>query len=323
MEHIFIINPVSGTANARILLEPAIQKAAQALSLPYRIVETEYPGHGKILAQSIAEEGKPVRFYACGGDGTFNEVVAGTLGYCNAETACIPCGSGNDFIRNFGTREEFLDLENQMQGEGCTIDLIKTQYGISAAICSAGLDAQVAYGIPKFRRIPFAGGEMAYKLSILTSLCTRLGHKLRIEADGEVFTGEYLMLAICNGRTYGGGFQAAPQADLQDGLLDLVLVKKISRLRIAGVVSIYQQGRHIRDGKVIPELQDVLTFRRVKQVQVSVLDHRPIVVTQDGECAPRMALSARVAEGAARIVLPRSVCNRRGAQEERSPEKCL
>ena len=281
MEHIFIINPVSGTSNARTVLEPAIQKAAADLSLSYQIILTEYPGHAREIAEKFSKTGKPVRFYACGGDGTFNEVVSGTLGWPNAETACVPCGSGNDFVRNFGTREEFLDLPNLIRGESCSIDLIKTQYGIATAICSAGLDAQVAYGIPKFRRIPFAGGEMAYKLSILTSLCSRLGHQLRIEADGEVFTGEFLMLAICNGRTYGGGFQAAPQADLQDGLLDLILVRKISRLRIAGVVKTYQQGGHLEDGKVIPELQDVMTFRRVRSVTVETLDQRPIVVTQE------------------------------------------
>ena len=316
MEHIFIINPVSGTANAQKILEPAIQKAAEELSVPCQILQTEYPGHARELAGKYAKTGKPVRFYACGGDGTLNEVIAGTLGHPNAETACVPCGSGNDFVRNFGTREAFLDLKDLMEGESCVIDLIRTQYGIAAAICSAGLDAQVAYGIPKFRRIPFAGGETAYKLSILTSLCSRLGHKLRIEADGEVFTGEFLMLAICNGRTYGGGFQAAPEADLQDGLLDLILVKKISRLRIAGVVSTYQKGNHLQEGKVIPELQDVLLYRRVKTLHVQVLDHRPIVVNQDGECAPRMDLKARVEPGAARIVLPKALCSRSGLRKE-------
>ena len=310
MEHIFIINPVSGTANAQTLLEPAISKAAEALSIPFQIIRTEYPGHAKELAEQFAKSGELVRLYACGGDGTFNEVVAGTLGYPNAETACVPCGSGNDFVRNFGTKEEFLDLPNLIRGKSCLIDLIETQYGIATAICSAGLDAQVAYGIPKFRRIPFAGGETAYQLSILTSLCSRLGHRLRIEADGEVFTGKYLMLAICNGMTYGGGFRAAPQADLQDGLLDLVMVKKISRLRIAGVVSTYKQGRHLQDGKVIPALQDVMTFRRVKAVKVQTLDNRPIVVTQDGECAPRTELSARVEPLSARVVLPESICQR-------------
>lgn len=325
MEHIFIINPVSGTANPRLTLESAIKEASEALSVPCKILETEYPGHARALAEKYAKTGKNIRFYACGGDGTLNEVVEGTLGYPNAETACVPCGSGNDFIRNFGAKEAFLDLKNQIQGESCSIDLIRTQYGIATAICSAGLDAQVAYGIPKFRRIPFAGGETAYKLSILTSLCSRLGHKLRIEADGEVFTGEFLMLAICNGRTYGGGFQAAPQADLQDGLLDLILVKKISRLRIAGVVSTYQQGGHLQDGKVIPSLQDVMTYRRVKRVKVQTLDHRPIVVTQDGECAPRTELFAEVAVNAARVVLPASVCSRSesASRDVSSLAKCL
>ena len=307
MEHIFIINPVSGTVNARLALEPEIRKAAEKLSLSFEILETEHPGHGKEIAERYASTGKPVRLYACGGDGTFNEVVAGAMGYPNAEVACVPCGSGNDFIRNFGEKEEFLDLENQIRGQACTIDLIKTQCGISTAICSAGLDAQVAYGIPKFRRLPFTGGEMAYKLSILTSLCSRLGHKLRIEADGEVFTGEYLMLAVCNGRTYGGGFRAAPEADLQDGLLDVVLVKKISRLRIAGVVNTYKQGKHLKDGEPIPELRDVITFRRVKKVRVQVLDHRPIVVNQDGECAPQMELCAEIKPMSARVSLPQSV----------------
>ena len=310
MEHIFIINPVSGTGNAQTILEPAIQKAARELSISYQILYTEHPGHAKEIAEKFSSAGTPVRFYACGGDGTFNEVVSGTLGFPNAETACVPCGSGNDFVRNFGTKEDFLNLKNLIQGESCLIDLIRTQYGIATAICSAGLDAQVAYGIPKFRRIPFAGGETAYKLSILTSLCSKLGHRLRIEADGEVFTGEYLMLAICNGMTYGGGFKAAPQADLQDGLLDLVMVKKISRLRIAGVVSTYQQGGHIKDGKVIPEFQDVMTYRRVRKINVEILDQRPIVVTQDGECAPRMSLHAEVEPNGARVTLPRSVCNR-------------
>ena len=259
MEHIFIINPVSGTENPQTLLQPAIQKAAAELSIPYQIIQTEYPGHAKEIAEKFSKQGKPVRFYACGGDGTLNEVIAGTLGFPRAETACVPCGSGNDFVRNFGTREEFLDLKDLIQGESCNIDLIRTQYGIAAAICSAGLDAQVAYGIPRFRRLPFAGGETAYKLSILTSLCSRLGHKLRIDADGEIFTGEYLMLAICNGMTYGGGFKAAPQADMQDGLLDLILVRKISRLRIAGVVNTYKQGKHLSDGIVNPKLQDVIT----------------------------------------------------------------
>lgn len=87
---------------------------------------------------------------------------------------------------------------------------MRTDRGVAAAICSAGLDAQVAYGIPKFRRLPLCGGQMAYNLSIVQQVCGRLGRRLRIVADGREYTGEYLMAAVCNGVSYGGGFRAAP-----------------------------------------------------------------------------------------------------------------
>ena len=147
------------------------------------------------LAAEQAEAGEEVRLYACGGDGTFNEVLRGVRGRANAAVGCIPCGSGNDFVRNFGGREPFLDLERMMRGPAVNIDLIQTEKGIATTICSAGLDAQVAYGIPKFRRLPFCGGTMAYNLSIVQSICGPLGHHLRVQADDEVITGDFLMLA--------------------------------------------------------------------------------------------------------------------------------
>lgn len=305
MEHIFIINPVSGSTNPETYLRSKIQHIAEKLNLSYEILITKYAGHAKEIAKTYSQTGKLIRFYACGGDGTLNEIVEGTLGYPNVDTACIPCGSGNDFVRNFGTKEDFLNLENMIRGDRILIDIITTQYGIATAICSAGLDAQVAYGIPKFRRIPFCGGETSYKLSIITSLCSKLGHQLRIEADGEVFEDNFLMLAICNGKTYGGGFMAAPEANMQDGLLDFVMVKKVSRFRIAKVVNLYKQGKHIVNGCVLPEFQDVMTYRRVKNIHIKVLDHRPIIVTKDGECAPRMILDASITPRSANIVLPK------------------
>ncbi len=87
---------------------------------------------------------------------------------------CLPYGSGNDFLRTYGTKEEFLDSTPSWQAGRSAIDLMQTSLGLSATICAAGLDAQVAYGIPKFRRIPLCGGEAAYVLSIVEQLC---GHR--------------------------------------------------------------------------------------------------------------------------------------------------
>lgn len=307
MRHVFIVNPVSGKADASGVLVPQIIEAAKAAGVEYEILLTEYPGHAVRLARSQAEPGEPVRLYACGGDGTLNEVLLGAGGSANTEVACVPCGSGNDFVRNFGGQALFLNLPDLIAGQAVSIDLIETQYGIAAAICSAGLDAQVAYGIPKFRRMPFCGGSMAYNLSIVQCVCGRLGHKLRITADGESVTGEYLMLAICNGTAYGGGFIAAPEASMSDGLLDLVVVKKIGRARMLQVIGLYKSGKHIQNGQVIPELRDVIDYKRVRRVEVQTLDGKPIVVTQDGECAPRNNLTAVVKPGAARVVLPKSL----------------
>ena len=167
MRHVFIVNPVSGKADASGTLVPQIIEAAKSLGADYEILLTEYPGHGVELAAEQAETGEEVRLYACGGDGTFNEVIRGARGHANAAVGCIPCGSGNDFVRNFGGREPFLDLKRMMCGQAVNIDLIQTEKGIATTICSAGLDAQVAYGSPKFRRLPFCGGTMAYNLSIV------------------------------------------------------------------------------------------------------------------------------------------------------------
>ena len=99
------------------------------------------------------------------------EAMTGVQGFSNAAVGCLPYGSGNDFLRTYGTRAEFTDLDAQLAGGEVTIDLLETSLGLSATICAAGLDAQVAYGIPKFRRIPLCGGEVSYLLSIVEQLC--------------------------------------------------------------------------------------------------------------------------------------------------------
>ena len=116
MRHVFLVNPVSGKADASLTLVPRIVEACAAAGVDYEIALTEYPGHGARLARQWAETGEPVRLYACGGDGTFNEVLRGAMGWANAAVGCVPCGSGNDFIRNYGTAEQFLNLDAQLNG---------------------------------------------------------------------------------------------------------------------------------------------------------------------------------------------------------------
>ncbi len=315
MKHIFIINPVSGKKNVSVALRAQIRKAAQHIEADVEVINSKYKGNCTEVTRQWAawaeQNEEIVRVYACGGDGTLNEVFEGAKNCPYIEVGCVPCGSGNDFIRNYGCNDDFLDLVSLMQGKAEKIDMIQSNAGWAASICAAGLDAKVAYNIPKYRRIPLCGGAMAYYMSIVEQLCGKMGHKLAIEIDGEQFEGEYLLLAICNGRYYGSGFYAAPEAYLDDGLLDVILVKKISRLRIAKVLDIYKKGTHLLNGQIRDDVADIVEFRRGRNVSIRVLDSEPIIATVDGECSPHTELHASVVEQCVKFIVPQKLVNQK------------
>ena len=213
MSTLFLLNPTAGKQDCTAALRPQIEAAAARAGLDpsqLTILCTQYAGHAQAVAQKAAEQaaqaGQELRIFTAGGDGTFMEAMTGARGFSGTAVGCLPYGSGNDFLRTYGVREEFLDLDAQLAGQAVPIDLMHTNLGLSATICAAGLDAQVAYGIPKFRRIPFCGGEMAYILSIVQQICGHIGRTIRYQVDDEVITADSMMCAVCNGRAYGGGF---------------------------------------------------------------------------------------------------------------------
>lgn len=318
MQTLFLLNPTAGKLDCTRQLPQQIREAARRACLEDQectICLTEYAGHARELAYTAAEKasqsGQQLRIFTAGGDGTFNEALAGVKGFDNVAVGCLPFGSGNDFLRSFGSKEEFLDLDAQLAGGKASIDVMQTSLGVSATICAVGLDAQVAYGIPKFRRLPFCGGEMAYALSIVEQLCGHLGRKVEYVIDGEVMTVDCLLCAVCNGRTYGGGYMAAPEADLDDGWLDVYIIRKVSRLTIAKLLSMYKAGGHFKNGALTPVAEPYFIYRRAKSVSLRPVDSRgDLIATVDGECAPRSEVSVAVQPLAGNIWLPKPALER-------------
>lgn len=312
MRTLFLLNPTAGKADCTRALPRQIDAAAARAGLArgeYTIRITAHAGHARELANAAARQarqaGEQLRIYTAGGDGTFNEALTGVYGFENAAVGCLPYGSGNDFLRTFGTKEEFLDLDAQLAGGPVAIDLMQTSLGLSATICAAGLDAQVAYGIPKFRRIPLCGGEVAYLLSIVEQLCGHIGRRVTFTIDDEELTVDCLMCAICNGRAYGGGFLAAPEADPADGWLDVMIVRRVGRLTIAKLLGMYKSGRHFVNGQLTEEAKPYFLYRRARRVALRPADGRgPIVATADGECTPCDAVEAVLRPLSGRILLP-------------------
>ena len=322
MRYLFLLNPAAGKQDCTVQLIPQIRAAAARAGwseADYTIHTTEYAGHARELARAAAQEaaqaGDSLRIWTAGGDGTFMEAMTGVQGFSNAAVGCLPYGSGNDFLRTYGTRAEFTDLDAQLAGGEVTIDLLETSLGLSATICAAGLDAQVAYGIPKFRRIPLCGGEMSYLLSIVEQLCGHIGRRVTFTIDDEELTVDCLMCAICNGRTYGGGFCAAPEAQPDDGWLDVYIIRKVSRVTIAKLLGMYKSGKHFQNGQLVRAAEPYFIYRRAKQVSLRAADGRgPIVATADGECAPKEQITVQVQPLAGRILLPKPAFERFAAQ---------
>jgi len=323
LEHAFHHSAVLiGKADCTRMLPRQIDAAAARAGLAtgeYTIRTTAHAGHARELANAAARQarkaGEQLRIYTAGGDGTFNEALTGVYGFENAAVGCLPYGSGNDFLRTFGTKAEFLDLDAQLAGGPVSIDLMQTSLGLSATICAAGLDAQVAYGIPKFRRIPLCGGEAAYALSIVEQLCGHIGRRVEYTIDGETLTVDCLMCAVCNGRTYGGGFCAAPEAQPDDGWLDVYIIRKVSRLTIAKLLGMYKSGGHFRNGQLVRAAEPYFIYRRAKQVSLRAVDGRgPIVATADGECVPKEQITVQVQPLAGRVLLPKPAFERFAAQ---------
>ena len=294
MRTLFLLNPTAGKADCTRTLPQQINVAAARAGLApeeYTIQVTNHAGHARELANAAAQQarqsGEELRVFTAGGDGTFNEALTGIYGYANAAVGCLPFGSGNDFLRTFGTKEEFLDLDAQLAGGPVSIDLMQTSLGLSATICAAGLDAQVAYGIPKFRRIPLCGGEMAYVLSIVEQLCGHIGRRVEYTIDGETLDVDCLMCAICN----------------------------VSRVTIAKLLGMYKSGKHFQNGQLVRAAEPYFIYRRAKQVSLRAADGRgPIVATADGECAPKEQITVQVQPLAGRILLPKPAFERFAAQ---------
>jgi YegS/Rv2252/BmrU family lipid kinase len=297
LKHLFIINPAAGKYDRSHEVLEKLITLTDGLELNWDYVLTERPWHGAELARAAAEKGEPVRIYACGGDGTLNEVVNGAAGFPNAAVTHYPTGSGNDFIKIFGPDAPlFYDLHELLGGEEAALDLMDCNGRLAVNICSLGFDARVGMGMADFKRYPLVSGPMAYQLSLIKNVIAGIHRPYRIDLDGETFDGDYTLMAACNGRYYGGGFNPAPAAMPDDGILDFVVVRAVSRFTVAAAVKQYAGGG--AEG-----LGDFIKMRRGRSLRVEC--DRMSMVNVDGERMDAISLSIALSAKKINFIYPR------------------
>ena len=228
MTHLFIINPAAGSRDRTKKYSVEIHDICSAKGLDYRIEVSKAPGDCTRIAREAALTGEEYRLYACGGDGTLNEVVAGAAGFDNVAVTVFSGGSGNDFVKIFSEPRAFFDLERLLDAEEVTFDLIRCNDDISLNICSVGLDARVGTDVSNYKRLPMLHGMRAYIASTVVNVIRGISEHYVVEINGETIDSRQTMICICNGRYYGGGFYAMPDADPSDGMLDVLLVDHVT-----------------------------------------------------------------------------------------------
>lgn len=298
MTHLFIINPAAGSMDRTKKYSVAIHDACEKKGISYRIAVSEKPGDCCRLAREAAESGEEYRIYACGGDGTLNEVVQGAAGYDNVAVTVFSGGSGNDFVKLFDEPQAFFDLERLLDAQEETFDLIKCNEDFALNICSVGLDARIGTDVSHYRRIPLLQGFRAYAASTVVNVIKGIAEHYKVEINGEVIDDKFTMICVCNGRYYGGGFNPVPHADPADGQLEVLLVKKVSRLQVPGVIGKYKSGQYEKLPKLV---------RHIRTDRVRIICDKETPVNLDGELRMATVVDMSIAKEKLRFFYPKGL----------------
>ena len=298
MKHVFIINPAAGSRNRTQEYSEVIHKICRARKLAYEVRVSTAPGECARIAREAASSGEELRLYACGGDGTLNEVVAGAAGFPNAAVTVFSGGSGNDFVKLFDDPKAFFDLNRLMDADEATFDLIRCNEDIALNICSVGLDARIGTDVSNYKRLPLLHGFRAYAASTVVNIVKGVAEHYVVEVNGETIDGEQTFVCVCNGRYYGGGFNPVPEADPTDGMLDVLLVRKVSRGEIPGIIGKYKNGRY----NELPEY-----VRYIKTDSVKITCDKPTPVNLDGESRIARVVEMKVAQEKIRFFYPKGL----------------
>lgn len=301
MKYLFVVNPKAGKKNPMDTVFPEMAKTCSELGIQYDYAVTEYPGHATEIVKKASAENESVKVFSCGGDGTLCEVANGAVGCDNVEIGCIPCGSGNDYIKSYGEKP-FYDLKRNISGESIEVDAVKCGDKYSLNICSMGLDAEVANRMSKIKNLPLITGKMAYNLALVRTFLGNLDNEFAIKIDDkEEVRGKYFFAIAACGEYYGGGYKGGSGAVTNDGLLDFIMIKKVPRIKVLSLLGSYKDGTYIHNKK----FEKILTRHMGKRMSVTC--ERPAALNRDGECVVVNSVEMSIVPGAVRFILPQGI----------------
>jgi YegS/Rv2252/BmrU family lipid kinase len=261
-----------------------------------------------VLARQAADDGASL-LVAVGGDGTVNEIVQGLAGRDGVELAVIPRGTGWDFVRTYGIPRRFEDaVAVAREGHAQAIDLGRAHYrawdgseaeSYFANIASAGMSGAIAKRANETSKA--LGGKASYLWATLTVFARWRNDEVQVAVDGEQRTGRMHDVVVANGRFFGGGMMICPEAEPDDGLLDVLLIGDLTKRDLLLTLPKTYRGRHLPHPKA--EL--------LRGGAVEVDSQEPLPIELDGEQPGTTPVRFEIVPQALRLRVPKAPTRRR------------
>ena len=284
-----VVNPSAGGGRAARAL-PLVQARLRALGLDVETDATRDLGHAAELATAAARAGRIV--VTLGGDGLLGCVAGALREVPGAVMGVLPGGRGNDFARMAGIPLDAAQAcEVIAHGHARAIDLGLAGERAFIGIASLGFDSD-ANRIAN--EAPGRLGRLVYVYGLLRALASWKPASFTVVVDGERVSFSGWSVAAANSKAYGGGMLLAPDARLDDGALDVVMISDLTKLAYVRAAPSVFKGTHVRNPAV----------RILRGGEVRVESDRPFVVYADGDPIGETPITLRAAPSALQVLMP-------------------
>ena len=295
---VVFVNSAAGGGGARVCL-PRIQEVFKSLRIQAQFVMTNSASDLESRAHDQILQGQDLLF-AMGGDGTFQALVNASFG-ADVVLGILPIGGGNDFASALGLPSEPAEAaEAMLRGQPRCVDLVRVRTAdgrkrLYTGGGGIGLDAEAArHAGGAYRHLP---GRFRYLAAALPALVRYVPMEVRIDfpaSDTPSFETKALLAAVLNSPTYGAGVRLAPGAAVDDGLLDVVLIEKFSKLGVLTLIPRLMGSGELRTSRV----------KRWRAQRVRLTTNRPCVFHGDGEILGLTPVEIEVVPKAVRVLAP-------------------
>lgn len=294
---VYLINPISGTGNKKLLIRK-IEEKTRGQNIPFEILPTDPNGNYLHLKEKISRE-QVTDVVVCGGDGTVNQVARSLLNE-DIRIGIIPMGSGNGLALTAKIpRQPDRALSVVLNGKAAYIDSFFINDHFSCMLCGLGFDAQVAHDFARQAK----RGLYTYMVQTVSNFMRMRAWSFELVAKGHSFAVPGYFISIANSNQFGNQFTIAPRAKLNDGLLDIVVVKKMSKWRFIGAVL-----RQLLVGKPFQPGQQGIEKRKVLYFQTDELiihnnDNAPLHIDGDPSVSSKL-FKIKIIRDAFKLIQP-------------------